>query len=65
MAAALQSALGVEADLIQGDRGEFTVWVDSRRVALKQNDEFPRDEDVVAAVRAALNPSVPPGRSPR
>ncbi len=54
MAAVLQSALGVEADLIEGDRGEFTVWVDQRRVALKQNDEFPTEEAVVEAVRSAL-----------
>jgi hypothetical protein len=54
VAAALQSALGIEADLIEGDRGEFSVWVDSRRVAVKQNDEFPSENAVIAAVRAAI-----------
>ena len=55
MAAALQSALGVEADLIQGDRGEFTVWVNSQRVATKHNGEFPDEKEVVDAVRSAFS----------
>ena len=54
MAAELKRGLGVEAALIEGDRGEFTVWVDQKRVASKNGDEFPDGDEVVAAVRAAL-----------
>lgn len=51
----MKSKLGLDAALIEGDRGEFTVWVDQKRVASKNGDEFPDGEEVVAAVRAAMN----------
>ena len=54
MAAALQRALGIKATLVEGDRGEFTVWVDSLKVAAKEHDEFPSDAKVVGAVRGVL-----------
>lgn len=54
MAAELKSRLGVEAHLIEGDRGEFTVWVDQARVAAKKGDDFPSEEEVVGAVQASL-----------
>lgn len=53
MAAALREALGVEATLVVGDGGEFTVWVDGRKVAEKRFMTFPAPEAVVEAVRAA------------
>jgi len=46
--------LNVEASLIQGDRGEFTVWVDQRKVAGKSGDDYPSDAEIVASVRAAM-----------
>lgn len=54
MAAELKRSLGVDSALIEGDKGEFTVWVGSRKVADKVNGEFPREQDVVTAVRSAL-----------
>lgn len=56
MADELKRTLGVDAELIPGDRGEFTVWVDRKLVASKQGDEFPGEAEAVAAVRAALAP---------
>lgn len=54
MAAELRKALGVDSILIEGDRGEFTVWVGPQKVADKVGGEFPGDQDVVNAVRAAV-----------
>ena len=50
----MKSKLGLESTLIEGDRGEFTVWVDGTRVISKQGDEFPTEDAVVAAVGGAL-----------
>jgi hypothetical protein len=55
VAAELKRGLGVDAALIEGDRGEFTVWVDQKRVASKNGEDFPPAEEVVDAVRAAMN----------
>ena len=54
MAAALKSALNVDTDLVEGKRGEFTVWVGTKAVAQKGLFGFPSEEDVVEAVRGAL-----------
>jgi hypothetical protein len=54
VAADLKRALGVDSTLIEGDRGEFTVLVDQKKVASKIGDEFPPGPEVVDAVRAAL-----------
>jgi hypothetical protein len=50
----LKKELNVETNLIEGDRGEFTVWVDERVVAKKGWLGFPEDEKVLAAVREAI-----------
>ena len=54
MAAELKKAVGVDARLLVGGSGEFTVWLDDRLVAEKKAGQFPSPEDVVAAVKAAL-----------
>ena len=54
MAELLKKELNVETNLIEGDRGEFTVWVDERVVAKKGWLGFPDDEKVLEAVRNAL-----------
>jgi len=53
VAAQLKKLLGVDAELMVGNSGEFTVWVDSAKVAEKSMGRFPEPDDVVAAVRAA------------
>jgi hypothetical protein len=50
----IKSELGVEAELVEGNRGEFTVWVGEREVAQKGWLRFPPDAKVLAAVRQAL-----------
>ena len=54
MADLLKRELGVETKLIEGDRGEFTVWVKDEVVAKKTWLGFPDDQKVLAAVRQAL-----------
>lgn len=39
---------------MEGDRGEFTVWVGERLVAKKGWVRFPSDKKVLSAVREAL-----------
>lgn len=55
MAAALKDAIGIEAELIEGSRGEFTVWVGDQIVARKGATGFPSEDEAVIAVRAAVN----------
>jgi hypothetical protein len=50
----LRKELEVETRLVEGDRGEFTVWVDGQVVIKKGWRGFPADEKVLAAVREAL-----------
>ncbi len=57
MAAVLKRDLGVDAELVEGKRSEFTVWVGDAMVAGKSRVAFPSDEEVLAAVRAAIGPS--------
>lgn len=54
MAAELKQKLAVDATLVVGSAGEFTIWVDGVKVSEKQQGRFPEVSDVVAAVRAAL-----------
>ncbi len=53
MAALIKDALGVDTELVEGARGEFTVWVGDQRVAQKDEGGFPSDEDAVSAVKRA------------
>jgi hypothetical protein len=50
----LKDEFDLDTDLIEGNRGEFTVWVDGKEVATKIGDEFPTEEDVQVAVHKAL-----------
>lgn len=54
MAELLKRELNVETKLVEGGRGEFTVWVGEHVVARKGWFGFPDDEKVLAAVREAL-----------
>jgi hypothetical protein len=53
VAALIKQALGLDADLEAGSRGEFSVWVDDRKVAEKSSRGFPSEPDVVRAVTDA------------
>jgi hypothetical protein len=55
VAAAIKQETGVEPELVEGGRGEFTVWVGDQKVAGKTPEEgFPTEQQVLAAVRQAL-----------
>ena len=56
MAAELKQSIGVDAELVVGNSGEFTVWVGDQKVAEKKWGRFPAPEDVIDAV-LALAPS--------
>jgi hypothetical protein len=45
---------GVTPELVEGRRGEFTIWVGDREVAGKSRKGFPSDDIVLHAVRMAL-----------
>jgi hypothetical protein len=53
-AALIKEAEGLDTELVEGARGEFTVWVGDEKVAKKDSMGFPSDTDVLAAVQAAL-----------
>ncbi len=55
MAALLDRELGVRADIEEGAKGEFSVWVGDERVAQKGAGGFPADADVLAAVRQRIS----------
>jgi len=55
VAAAIKDALGKDVELVEGGRGEFTVWVGDQKVSEKGWIFFPDDVAVVAAVREALS----------
>jgi hypothetical protein len=54
VAALIKNATGADVDVVEGGRGEFTVWVGDQVVVQKSSLGFPSDEDAVAAVRHAL-----------
>ena len=56
MAAELKKATGTDAQLVVGNPGEFTVWLDERKIAEKIGGRFPDPGEVIAAVRAAPAP---------
>jgi hypothetical protein len=59
----LERELDVSAQLVEGDRGEFTVWVGDSLVSKKNWLGFPADEKVLEAVRAALAAGQAPGQN--
>jgi hypothetical protein len=54
VAALIKDEFGVETELVEGARGEFTVWVGDQKVAQKAEGVFPSDEDAVSAVKRAI-----------
>jgi hypothetical protein len=54
VAALVKAATGAEMELVEGGRGEFTVWVGEDMVSRKDQSGFPSDEDVLTAVQQAL-----------
>lgn len=55
MADLIEKDTGESSELVQGNRGELTIWVDGSKVIGKDSEGFPAEPDVVNAVRRALN----------
>jgi hypothetical protein len=53
VAALIKDELGIDSELVEGGRGEFTVWVGDEVVAKKTLLGFPSDEEALAAVKRA------------
>ena len=51
MAAALQAEPGTSVEIVDGQRGEFTVLVNGQDVIHKTGDTLPTEVSVVAAVQ--------------
>jgi len=55
VAALIKDNVGADVQLVEGGRGEFTVWVGDNVVAKKDPlVGFPTDDDALAAVQRAL-----------
>ena len=60
MAATLERELGVKAELVEGNLGEFTISVGDKLVSRKGLIFFPPDKKILSAVRKALAESPKP-----
>jgi hypothetical protein len=54
VAALIEESTGIKSDVVEGSRGEYTVWVGEKKVAQKTADGFPTDQDTLAAVQGEL-----------
>jgi hypothetical protein len=55
VAALLKKELRADVETVTGNVGEFTVWVDDKRVSTKGWLRFPGDRKILEAVRAELS----------
>jgi len=54
VAALIREDTGIDPELVEGARGEFSTWVGEVRVVQKTPQGFPSDDEIRTAVRAAL-----------
>ena len=54
VAAVIEQHTGITPEVVEGGRGEFTVWVADKRVAQKTADGFPSEQEALAAVQEEL-----------
>jgi predicted Rdx family selenoprotein len=53
VAAELRKEPGLDVELVDGGKGEFTVLVDGRKVAEKRGETMPDPDEIKVAVRNA------------
>ena len=53
MAAHLKKTLGVDTDIVRGNSGEFTVWVDGKKIVEKLGQIFPTEHEIEQEVSRA------------
>jgi hypothetical protein len=58
VADALRKEPGAQVELVDGNKGEFTVLVNGQPVAQKKGDTFPPVNEVVSAAKQAANVAV-------
>ena len=54
MAALIKQELQLDTEVEPGGRGEFTVWVDGKKVAEKSRSGFPAEPALIEAVKRAM-----------
>ena len=54
MAALIKTRFNQDTTLEPGGRGEFTIWVDGKKIAEKTRTGFPGEPSLIAALSAAL-----------
>lgn len=54
MAASIKDATGISAELVRGNSGEFTIWLDDKLVAEKTMGMFPSPDSVVTELQKLL-----------
>lgn len=54
MAALIKEKLALDTVLEPGGRGEFSVWVDDRKIAEKSRTGFPSEPQIIELVSKAL-----------
>jgi hypothetical protein len=54
VAALIKEKLDLDTALEPGGRGEFTVWVDGKKVAEKTRSGFPSEPAIIDLIRQAL-----------
>jgi predicted Rdx family selenoprotein len=54
VAASIKERFQQEVTLEPGGRGEFTVWVDGRKIAEKSRTGFPAEPAILESLRVAL-----------
>jgi hypothetical protein len=54
VAALIKKETTLQPELVEGGRGEFTVWVGEEVAAQKSSLGFPSDEEILAAIRSRL-----------
>jgi hypothetical protein len=54
VAALIKEKLNLDAAVEPGGRGEFTVWVDAKKIAEKTRNGFPSEPAIIDLVRQAL-----------
>jgi selT/selW/selH-like putative selenoprotein len=58
LAASLKEALGVEADVLVGNRGQFDVMANGALIFSKQTEErFPEADEIIDALRSLDDPT--------
>lgn len=55
MAESIKKTFELETTLTPGSRGEFSVWVNKKKVVEKVGDDFPLEDQIISAVKEAIN----------